>query len=254
MNITPVIIGNATLYCGDCRDILPFVKADMAFTSPPYNMRLRIRNGEYTEREKSEHFSKKYTYFHDAMPINDYFEMHKAVISLLLEKTKIALVNIQIVTGSKEAWFKLIGEFSQELRDVVIWDKGEGQPAMHGSVINRAHEQVLIFERGKLAGRAFNKSHFKRGELSDIWRITNRSEKITGHRAIFPIQLPEKAISNFSLSGETVLDPFMGSGTTGIACHNLNRKFIGIEIEPEYFNIACKRINYAQAQQRLWDT
>jgi DNA modification methylase len=53
--------------------------------------------------------------------------------------------------------------------------------------------------------------------------------------------------------GETVLDPFMGSGTTGVACMNLGRKFIGIEIEPKYFDIACKRIEQAQKQGRLFE-
>jgi site-specific DNA-methyltransferase (adenine-specific)/modification methylase len=50
----------------------------------------------------------------------------------------------------------------------------------------------------------------------------------------------------------TILDPFMGSGTTGVACANLGRKFIGIEIEPKYFDIACKRIEKAYAQPRLF--
>ena len=51
---------------------------------------------------------------------------------------------------------------------------------------------------------------------------------------------------------ETILDPFMGSGTTGVACMNLGRKFIGIEIEPKYFDIACERIENAQRQQRMF--
>ena len=54
------------------------------------------------------------------------------------------------------------------------------------------------------------------------------------------------------VSGHTVLDPFMGSGTTGVACMNLGRKFIGIEIEKKYFDIACERIEQAQKQQRLF--
>jgi DNA modification methylase len=58
-------------------------------------------------------------------------------------------------------------------------------------------------------------------------------------------------ITRVSLEGD-VLDPFMGSGTTGVACMNLGRKFIGIEIEPKYFNIACERIENAQRQERLF--
>jgi site-specific DNA-methyltransferase (adenine-specific) len=59
-------------------------------------------------------------------------------------------------------------------------------------------------------------------------------------------------VNRASLPTETVLDPFMGSGTTGVACANLGRKFIGIEMEPDYFNIACERIRAAYAQQRLF--
>jgi site-specific DNA-methyltransferase (adenine-specific) len=62
----------------------------------------------------------------------------------------------------------------------------------------------------------------------------------------------EWLVNRASRSGETILDPFMGSGTTGVACANLGRKFIGIEIEPKYFDIACERIRAAQAQQRLF--
>jgi site-specific DNA-methyltransferase (adenine-specific) len=57
---------------------------------------------------------------------------------------------------------------------------------------------------------------------------------------------------SFTDLGQTVLDPFMGSGTTGVACANLGRKFIGIEIEPKYFDIACERISAAYAQMRLF--
>ena len=52
--------------------------------------------------------------------------------------------------------------------------------------------------------------------------------------------------------GDVILDPFMGSGTTGVACMNLGRKFIGIEIEPKYFDIACRRIEDAQRQTRMF--
>ncbi len=60
-------------------------------------------------------------------------------------------------------------------------------------------------------------------------------------------------LSDFTSSGQTILDPFMGSGTTGVACVNLGRKFIGIEIDETYFDIACKRIEEAYRQPRLFE-
>lgn len=61
------------------------------------------------------------------------------------------------------------------------------------------------------------------------------------------------AVNRASRFGEKILDPFMGSGTTGVACVNLGRKFIGIEIEPKYFDIACERIDKATRQGKLFD-
>ena len=57
---------------------------------------------------------------------------------------------------------------------------------------------------------------------------------------------------NFAPTAKTILDPFMGSGTTGVACARLSRKFIGIELEPRYFDIACRRIEDAYKQPRLF--
>lgn len=70
-----------------------------------------------------------------------------------------------------------------------------------------------------------------------------------------PTQKPSRLMEwciNFIPYAETILDPFMGSGTTGVACMNLGRKFIGIEVERKYFDIACERIEQAQAQGRLF--
>ncbi len=66
-----------------------------------------------------------------------------------------------------------------------------------------------------------------------------------------PIGVMEWCIGHLPKTAETILDPFMGSGTTGVACMNLGRKFIGIELEPKYFDIACERIDQAQRQIRL---
>ena len=68
------------------------------------------------------------------------------------------------------------------------------------------------------------------------------SKERTGHPAQFPLSLAEDHLISWSNEGDIILDPFMGSGTTGVACKNLNRKFIGIELDEGYFNIAKERI------------
>ena len=118
-------------------DCLSFIKQvpdnyfDLVLTSPPYNMRLRVRNGKYTTREKGDHFSRKYKHFDDDLPIDDFYEFHKSVLSELIRASSIVLYNFQPVTGSKEAFFKIIGFFAEHIKDVVVWDKKNGQPAMH---------------------------------------------------------------------------------------------------------------------------
>jgi site-specific DNA-methyltransferase (adenine-specific) len=75
---------------------------------------------------------------------------------------------------------------------------------------------------------------------ANIWEYTNRND--TGHPAPFPLQLAKDHIISWSNEGDIVLDPFLGSGTTGVAAVELNRKFVGIEISPEYFEMARQRI------------
>ncbi len=217
------------------------VKVDLTFTSPPYNMRTRVRNGKYTSREKTSHFSKKYEEFPDALTIEDYYEFHKNALEKMMELSNIVLWNFQIVTGSKEAIFKLIGHFHKNIKDIIIWDKKNGAPAMHSGILNRGSELILILEKNAKAGRCFEYSYFNRGELQDIWRI-GRTKHIEGHGATFPLELAEKAIINFSPENGIVLDPFMGTGTTGVAALKLNRKFIGIELIEKHYLFSKERL------------
>lgn len=238
------------LYHGDCLEVLPTLEADgvdLVFTSPPYNMRTRIRNGQYTEKERSDHFSKKYKFFHDALPIDDYYFFHTRVIEQLLRLSKTVIINIQIVTGSKEAWFKIIGDFNKQLKDIIIWDKGSAEPAMHGSVINRGSEMLLLFESQATCGRAFSNSYFQRGKMNDIWRLP-RGSNLNTHGATFPISLAKKAIQGWCPENGQVLDPFMGLGSTGAAAMLTGRRFVGIELIRDYFRIAEQRIKNAAGE------
>ncbi|MDP2362491.1 MAG: site-specific DNA-methyltransferase, partial [Ignavibacteria bacterium] len=189
---------------------------NLVVTSPPYNMRTRIRNGQYTTREKSEHFSKKYAFFDDALSIDDFYSFHSVVLKELLRVSKIVCYNFQIVTGSKEAFFKIIGDFNKDIKDIIIWDKNTGQPAMHENVLNSCYEMILVLEDDKKAGRTIQNAKFKRGEMNNILRI-GRGKRITDiHGAVFPDDLPSVLINAFSNEGDVVYDPFIGTGTTAL--------------------------------------
>jgi len=212
---------------------------DLVITSPPYNMNLRIRNGKYTSRQIVKEFSTKYTEFSDNLPLQEYFNFHKDVLQELLRVSELVFYNIQIVTGSKRAFFKLIGDYSDYLKDIIIWDKGYAQPAMHEQVLNRRTELLLVFETDYPISRQFRKSaNFKRGTLDDLWEIPRARSKSKNHNAVFPEQLVSTILENFSEEGQIVYDPFMGTGTTAMVAKRMGRSYMGSEISKQYCEIA----------------
>jgi len=234
------------IYVESCLDTMKRMaddSVDLVITSPPYNMNLRISNGKYCSRQIVKEISTKYEDFADNLPIEEFYEFHKQVISELLRVSNLVFYNIQIVTGSKRAFFQLIGDFSHNLKEIIIWDKGHGQPAMKEQVLNRRSELLLVFEKDYPISRQFRTATFERGTLNDIWLI-KRERKRTGvkHGATFPEQLVELIIENFSKKGDVVYDPFLGTGTTVCVANRLGRAFMGSEISQEYADIALERL------------
>ena len=234
------------IYNESCLDTLKKMQdkeADIVVTSPPYNMNLRIRNGKYCSRQITEEFSTKYAGFNDNLPIDEYNEFHTKVLKELLRVSPLVFYNIQIVTGSKRSIFKMIGEFSDSLKDIVVWDKGHGQPAMQTGVMNRQSELVLIFADDNAISRQFRDScQFERGTLSDVWQIKRGRTKDSKNKAVMPDELVEKILLNFSAEGDLVYDPFCGTGTTCVVAKRLGRRYVGSEISSELIQSAKKRI------------
>ena len=234
------------IYQEDCLSTLKKMKddsIDLVITSPPYNMNLRIRNGKYCSRQIVKEISTKYTEFSDNLPIDEYNKLHSDVLRELLRVSDLIFYNIQIVTGSKRSIFKMIGEFADNLKDIIVWDKGYGQPAMQNQVLNRRTELILVFEKDYPISRQFRKrGKFARGKLDDIWEIKRERSKGESHGAIFPQELVSTILENFSEEGDIIYDPFMGTGTTAVVAKQLKRKFIGSEISQKDIDIAEERI------------
>lgn len=239
---------NIELYNGDCYEIIKKMhndSVDHVITSPPYNMNLRIRNGKYCSRQIVKEFSTKYIGFDDNLPIEVYFDFHKNVINELLRVTKKYIFYIiQPVTGNKRALYKLMGEFNENLKEVIIWNKVSAQPAMAEKVMNSVYEYILILTKDKSdsISRQFKNSNFERGKLDNIWNIKREKSISKDHSATFPKKLINNIIINFTNELDVILDPFSGTGTTGVSCIENNRKYIGIELLNNYFEISITRL------------
>lgn len=212
----PVIIGDATLYLGDCMDILPTLpKVDAVITDPPYG--INENHKKVASRGKL------------AAP-KDYgeFDWDK-------EPPSADLIDA-IISSSK--WQAMFGGNYFQLPPTscwLIWDKLNGD--------NDFADCELAWTNWPKAVRRIQ------------WRWNGMIRQGNEER-FHPTQKPlevMKWVIDLCPKAETILDPFMGSGTTGVAAVQMGRKFIGIEREQRYFDIACERISRAQAQGMLFD-
>jgi site-specific DNA-methyltransferase (adenine-specific)/modification methylase len=218
-------IGRATLYLGDCRDILPTLgKVDAVVTDPPYG----VSGGSGTLGKAS--LKTKYEacgWSDDAAYIAD---TCVPAVALALNLAKRGA----ITPGAPNAWLypapNDLGAFYQPAATGMSkWGRCTVQP-------------VLFYGKDPRAGLTIQPIHYV---------LTERAEDC-GHPCPKPLGAMRWLVSRASLDGEAILDPFMGSGTTGVAAVQMGRDFIGIEREPKYFEIACRRIDKAQRQGDLF--
>ena len=255
-------IGNATLYLGDCRDILPTLpKVDAVITSPPY----------YNARD--------YSQFDSFGEFSAWCASWVGQVFAVVGDGRMVCINCSPViearisrSGRSRRWnvphaitsaCEATGAwFCEDL----TWEKPEGAAINRGQRFyvdrhpmqwraNATTERIICYQKpttelnDKLIARKGGErvvGDYPRGE---VWRMN--PELATEHPAPFPEVLPFDLTRLYTWPSETTLDPFMGSGTTGVAAMNLQRSFIGIEREPKYFDIACRRIEDAQRQGRL---
>jgi site-specific DNA-methyltransferase (adenine-specific) len=225
-----VVIGNATLYRADCLEVLPTLpKVDAVITDPPYGVLLgEVDNGQARAKNQQQ----PYTKFSDTA---DYLRgVVIPAFMLAIGKSTRAMVT----PGNRNAFLY------PKPADVGVWYNPAGTGRGKWGFI-LAH---LIFYYGadpRAGVKATASSTW--GKSDPIGAI-----KEEGHPCPKPLMFTEWMVGKASLDGESVLDPFMGSGTTGVACMKTGRSFIGIEIEPKYFDIACERIENAQRQVRMF--
>jgi site-specific DNA-methyltransferase (adenine-specific) len=246
-------IGDATLYLGDCRDILPTLGAcaDIAVTSPPYNMGLVPGgNGRGMYRpganNKGGRFRDGYGLHDDAMEQGAYDDWQRAVLAETFAAVRLAVFyNHRPRVEHGRLRVPLSFDYGDvPLRQIIIWDRGTGIDVNLRSFCTR-QEWVLLFTHP-----GFLLVDHSASGMGDVWRLGAEYERL-GHPAPFPVALPQRALE--ATGAASALDPFMGSGTTGVACARLGRSFVGIELEPKHFDLSCRRIEEAYRQPRLFE-
>jgi len=202
------------LYLGDCRSILSGIgKVDAVITDPPYANGTQYNGFADTELALG--------------------SLIASVMPWILENSKSAL----ITPGNGNQWAYPRPDWT------LAWITPAGVGS--GPWGFSCWQPILAY--GSCPYLASGQ-----GRRPDIFIHTEKSE-INGHLCPKPLGLMKKLVERATLPGQTILDPFMGSGTTGVAAISLGRKFIGIEMNAEYFNIACKKIAEATWQDGLFD-
>jgi len=210
--MNPVVIGNATLYLGDCLDILPMLpKVDAVITDPPYGI---SKDGQ-----------KRTTGGNGGRKAHEFLGWDGERPSQEVFNALLCSASTAIIWG---------GNYFADLLPAtmrwLVWDKGQR--------INQSD--------GELAWTSMQ-SALRICTMNRVELLTDGTE----HPTQKPIRLMTWCIEQAGRP-RSIVDPFMGSGTTGVAAMRMARSFIGIEREPKYFDIACRRIEEAQKQAALF--
>ena len=210
------VIGNATLYLGDCVEILPTLdNVDALVTDPPYGMKFQ-----------SNHRMIKHQKIH-----NDESD------EIAVEVIKWGIENVKHSIYAFGRWDNIYGY--PKPKSLITWVKN------NWSMGDLHHEHARQTEVAFFYALKNHKFETKRP--TDVIHFPRTCNEF------HPTEKPVGLMKQFcSWTSGTILDPFMGSGTTGVAAVQMKRKFIGVEREQKYFDIACKRIEDAQRQESLF--
>jgi len=232
-------LGRHTIMCGDSTDPVQTGKlygdeiASIVFTSPPYNAGKEGWLGSSDSKYEGDADDKGW---------QEYLEFLSRFVRLHLDRCCYLFLNIQFLRGNKLAIIDLLHEFKMNLAEIIIWDKDNAQPAMAENILNSEFEFIFVFKEEVPANRRIGTRNF-RGTLSNVYHgPSQHNNEFAGiHSATFPMHLPNFIVGNFTKEAEVVFEPFLGLGTTLIACEQLGRTCYGMEMDPKYCEVICRR-------------
>jgi site-specific DNA-methyltransferase (adenine-specific) len=230
---------------GDCLDVMGKMSdgsVDLIVTSPPYNLGISTGGGLKGAKKsglwKGSKLADGYATYSDDKPREAYIAWQRAVLTeawRLIPESGAIFYNHKPRIQAGEV--QLPTDFNPDLplRQIVIWDRGSG---MNHNLTNftPSHEWIMIFAKPKFR-------LVKRAADKDVWRIAPAHGN--AHPAPFPVEIARRCIQH--TDAKTVLDPFSGSGSTGVAALELNRRYVGIELDAGYLEQSRQRLSAVTA-------
>lgn len=229
-------IGQCTLYLGDCLEVMPTIEtADLIVTDPPYDLSSSGPGKSHFGMSLSKFDSGAYTDLVNGFDVEQVFSS--------LEELCLPFNMFCFCSNKPISKIMAYHEGRGRIVTLLVWHKNNSPPFANG--VWRGDIEYIVHARD--SGAFFEGAAMQKKKV-----FTCPSVKDHIHPTVKPTEIIKKYIKIGSAGGQLILDPFMGSGTTGVACAVLGRKFIGIEINEQYFDIACKRIEQAYAQPDLF--
>lgn len=232
------IIGDARLILGDCLEVMPGINAAHVISDPPYEDELHKAIGRIKRTDGQQ-------------MVNDLgfdgINAKRAEIASSAVATSSGWVILFTLAEGVRAWRDDLQSAGAKWDTTCFWIKPDSSPRFNGQGPARGAECFVTCWAGP-GHRKWNAGG-KRGVYTHNVNTGRQGE----HPTEKPISLMMEIIADFTQPGELICDPFMGSGTTGVSALKLGRKFVGVEQNPKWFDLACRRVEAAHKQPRLFD-
>jgi len=221
---------------GDCIDLAKELESNSincTVTSPPYNKR-GVGGGLFRKI--------KYDTFDDTLPEDEYQEQQIELLNILFDKTVeggslFYNHKVRYFEGNAISPWAWLPKTKWHIREEIIWNRGSG-PEISGYRFIQVDERIYWLCKGSKHPRLSNKHR----DFTSVWKFA--PDMRNDHPAPYPLVLPLRCIESVMTEPGIVLDPYNGSGTTGVAATLLNHQYIGFDLSDKYIEMANERINY----------
>ena len=250
-------LGKHKVLCGDStkkeevEKLMGGVKAKMCFTSSTYNM----ANKKY------------YNNYEDNLGSQEYINFNIKVIQNIQDFIRgFIFWNISYNKNSRKEWievyYNIIKQTNFRFLESIVWDKGHGMPITQKDGLTRQYESIVAFDDNEgekeierfYVGNNGNNVIFNKKtqrKLTNYWYVDTFKSQNELNQACFPVALPTKAIITMTQDKDIVLEPFLGVGSTLIACEKTNRLCYGMEIDPKYCDVIIQRYEDYTGQKAI---